>query len=151
MCIVTYVLEWPAVGNDGPGEWRGFFRSYIGLGCSRDTISCCHVEHRTYLDMHLWRHHNQNVGFERRALWSVYINEVCTGKSKHCRSAVAEKRVVQQHRGGDFLAFQKRVNRTLKATSKNTIDNIIASMSKRLDILIANGRRRLKYCIFMHW
>ena len=44
-----------------------------------------------------------------------------------------------------FLAFQKRVIRTLKATSKNTIDNTIASMSKRLDLIIANGGRRLKY------
>lgn len=44
-----------------------------------------------------------------------------------------------------FPAFQKRVIRTLKTTSIETIDNIIASMSKRLDLIIATGGRRLKY------
>ena len=44
-----------------------------------------------------------------------------------------------------FADFKKRVIRTLKSIQTQTIDKIIASMPKRVNLIISNGGQRLKY------
>ncbi|KAJ8034127.1 Transposable element Tc1 transposase [Holothuria leucospilota] len=59
---------------------------------------------------------------------------------KLCKDAL-EKRIQDE----TFRQFKKRAIRSLKAIPKATIDKIIFSMDKRVDMLISNGGNRLKY------
>ena len=60
---------------------------------------------------------------------------------ENLRRDAISKRITKE----TFNEFQNRVTETMCAVPTNTIDNIIESMPKRIQGILANNGQRLKY------